>query len=331
MPLTRKQIIGIVIAGIAVLIIVGAAYVYTTQPRLAIKKITILGGLSGGGGYQFSVGVASVLNKKFPDVSVTVEATPGYIANAKQLASGYGDLGVAVSNEVYKIINRITPYTEPKKDVFVLLPIYPPLYLHFIVPADSPIKSFSDLNGKRINVLTRGTLAAELGPAILDALGIKPSEYTYMPHSEASEALRIGQIDCAVAGGIAVDYEQLSLRVPLRVLSLTNEEAQALKSKLPYLTIMDVDFSEYYKGASTSKVATPFTVLVARSDFPADDAYTIVKIIYENIDIVAQAYPPAKDAKLSDVLQLTVPLHPGAVKYYQEKGVSLPRSLLPPS
>ncbi|MDR7526891.1 MAG: TAXI family TRAP transporter solute-binding subunit [Armatimonadota bacterium] len=301
-------------------------------PAAAQVRLTILGGVVGGAGYQQAVGLHQVILDHLRGVAVpTVQGTPGYGANAQRLAQGLGDIAVVVTVDGFQVLERRPPYTDARKFPLQMYPTNPPLYVHFIAKQASGIRGFADLNGKRINVLTRGSLAEAVGTRLLEVLRIRPSRLYHFPHSEAAAGLQSGDIDAVVAGGIAPPYGEVGLREPLRVLSLTDEEVALVRERLPQVPVAEADFSEAYRGAGRARVLAPWAVMAARHDLEADLVYRITKAVFDNFATVVSIYKPAEGLTPRTVLETGYPLHPGALRYYREVGVRVPASMQPPA
>ena len=300
-------------------------------PTQAVKGLKIFGGLVGGGGYMQSLAFSQAVGAVLEDVRLTVIGTPGYVGNAKRLHQGLGDMGVITNLDALDILNRKGAFKEEGVYVLQMYAIAPPMYLHFLVKASSDLKTFSDLNGKKINLLTRGSLADKLGRVILDALGIKPAEIVNVPHGDAAQMLKAGDIDAALAGGLAVQYKEISVTEPLRILTLTPEEEQKLKEALPTIPIEEFDFGTWYEGAGKARVPAPWTIMAVRYDLDEDLVYRMTKAVFENKDVMAKIYKPAAALSPEYIFRTGVPLHPGALKYYEEIGLEIPDNLRPPA
>jgi len=327
----KKALSRYMISGIIAVIIIAAVIAYVTFPRTTTSQIThvrFLGGVAGGGGYTFGVALIKIFQESIPEVTFTIEATQGFIDNAKKMFSGVGELGVAPAGEILKILNNIPPYNTSGYKVYAVLPLVPLTYFHILVPADSPINSFSDLNGKRVNILTRGSLTEQLAVQIFDALGIKIVP-TYLTHTDAAIALSKGEIDAAATTTFASQYKELALTKKLKVISLSNDEVNKLKKALPDLGFEVFDFGTQYEGAGKALVPVSWTLVVARADLPEDFIYKLVKSVYKNLGNLTASYPAAKELTPELLLKSPVPLHPGVIKYYNEIGVKVPDELRP--
>jgi len=295
-------------------------------------RVTILGGIIGGGPYLQAAGLGQIMSEQMASVvQGTVQATPGLGANALRLASGLGDIAVIVSTDGFDVLKRRGPYADAKKFPLQMYPTVPAQYVHFIVKQSSGITKFSDLNGKRINVLTRGSLADQLGTRLLEVLRIRPSRVYHYPHSEAATALQNDEVDVVVAGGIAPAYNEVSLKNPVRVLSFTEEDVALVKERMPQIPVAEADFSPSYRGAGKARVMAPWAVMAARHDLDANLVYQITKTVYANFATVVKIYKEAEGMTNRTVLQTQYPLHPGALRYYREAGLRIPAEMLPPA
>jgi TRAP transporter TAXI family solute receptor len=299
---------------------------------LAQVRLTILGGIIGGGPYLQAAGLSQIMAENLRGVVAgTVQATPGLGANALRLASGLGDIAVIVSVDGFQVLRRAGPYADAKKFPLQMYPTVPPQYVHFIVRQNSGIRSFADLNGTRINVLTRGSLAEQVGTRLLEVLRLRPSRIYHYPHSDAASALQSGEIDVAVSGAITPAYYEVSLREPLRVLSFTDEEVELVRERMPQLPVAEADFTQSYRGAGKARVLAPWAVMAARHDLDAGLVYQITKAVYDNFATVVKVYKQAEGMTPRTVLQTMYPLHPGALRYYREAGLRIPAEMQPPA
>jgi TRAP transporter TAXI family solute receptor len=301
-------------------------------PGQAQVRLTILGGIIGGGPYLQSAGLSQIMSENLRGVAQgTVQATPGLGANALRLVSGLGDIAVVVSTDGFQALKRQGPYAEAKKFPLQMYPTVPPQYVHFIVKQNSGITKFSDLSGKRINVLTRGSLAEQLGTRLLEVLRIRPSRVYHYPHSDAASALQAGEIDVAVSGAITPAYYEISLKEPVRVLSFTDEEVELVKERMPGIPVADADFGPSYRGAAKARVLAPWAVMAVRHDMDAALVYQITKAVFDNFATIVKIYKEAEGTTPRTVLQTLYPLHPGALRYYREAGVRIPAEMQPPA
>jgi len=327
----NKALSKYLIVGIIVIVVIAGVIAYVTFPKTTTPQIThvrFLAGVSGGGGYQFGMALIKIWQEKIPGVTFTLEATQGFIDNAKKMFAGVGELGVVPADEALKILKNVPPYNTSGYKVYSVLPLLPLTYFHVLVPIDSPINTFSDLNGRRVNILTRGSLTEQLAVQIFNALGINIVP-TYLTHTDAAIALSKGEIDAAASTTFASQYKELALTKKLKVLSLSPAEVDKLKKALPYLSFETFDFGTQYEGCGKALVPISWTLVVARADLPEDFVYRLVKVIYESLGNLTATYPAAKELTPELLLKAPLPLHPGVIKYYSEIGIKVPEELRP--
>jgi TRAP transporter TAXI family solute receptor len=303
-------------------------FMFSSSGRAAeIKDLVLMSSVVGGIGYAYSMGVNKVVQKVLPEVRVTMEATAGYIDNAKRLYAGYGHLGIVSLNTARSVFDHEGDFSKKGTLLAGLVPIHK-LDWNIIVHADSPIKGLSDLQGKRVNLQPKGSSAEKTGSSIFQALGItiQPSYYR---HSEAADGMKTGRIDAHWLGGSNPVFMEYSLRTPLRILNFTDEEVKKITAALPYLSKDTFPADKYYKGASQVQIVSLWSLLMGRADLSDEAAYKITKGIYENKEIMVAAHKGAEGMSPKDVLNLSIPLHPGAIKYYREVNIAIPDALIP--
>lgn len=299
------------------------------------SNITALGGITGGTGYQQCLVMQQIVHQEMSDVRVTVEGTSGWSTDAKLMYENGRDaaeFGIVPAGHAYDILYANGDYSEEKNYIVQAWPAVPPTYMHIAVPKNSDIESYSDLEGKRVNVLSRGSLTEGLTPTILESLGISNVEYLHYPHQEASNALTAGDIDAVAAGGTAAPYMELSQNTPLRVLSLNEDQKDPISQALPSVGFATADFGGLgYNGAGESLVPAPWTLMATLLDLSEDFVYEVTKAIFNNIELAKQIYEPASDLTPDKAPQTNIPVHPGAYKFYQEEGIEFSEELQPPA
>jgi TRAP-type uncharacterized transport system substrate-binding protein len=111
-----------------------------------VKDLVLMSSVVGGIGYQYSMGVNKVIQKVLPDVRTTMEATAGYVDNAKRLYAGYGHLGIVSLDTAKEMIAHKGEFAKQGTTILALVPIHK-LEWNIIVHADGPFKGIRDLDG----------------------------------------------------------------------------------------------------------------------------------------------------------------------------------------
>lgn len=284
--------------------------------------LLVMSSVIGGIGFQYSSGVARVVGQVLPDARVTMEATSGYIDNAKRLYAGFGDIGIVAHNTARQVYLNEGDFAHEGTNLLCMAPIHV-LYWNIIVDKDSPIQTIWDLDGKRVNIQPKGSSAESTATSLFNAIGVEiiPSYYR---HTEAAEGMRSGTIDAHWQGGSNPVWMEYAVRKPIRVIEFSDDDIAKIREKLPFLSPVMFPAGDYYEGEPDVQVVGTWALLMCRENLEDEVVYEITKGIYEHKDLMLAAHPGAADIGLDKVLDSTVPYHPGAIKYYEEEGISIP-------
>ncbi|MGO8918971.1 MAG: TAXI family TRAP transporter solute-binding subunit [Stellaceae bacterium] len=206
--------------------------------------------------------------------------------------------------------------------------------VHVVVRADAPIQSLRDLKGRPVALgePESGTLAdARL---VLEAAGLSECEVKaqYLRLSDAADALVQGRIDAFfLVGGYPVPaITDVAATVPMHLLPIPRELAERLMQKFPFFSL-DVIPAGVYPGLDTETATLSTTALWAtRAEIDADLVYAITKSLWSDAtqQLLETTHPTGRRIHLATALDgLTIPLHPGAARYYREIGVKIPNGL----
>ena len=315
----NRLLLGLLVA----LMLVGGAW----HPALAeTTQLSIGTAGTAGGLYAYGGAIAAVVSKHAPGLSVTAESTGGSVENLKLLDKH--ELPMAeVGNDVlhqafydYKNSKRF----DHKIEVRALFNMYTQP-THIVTLAGSDIKTIYDIKGKRVGVGSPGSGTEVKSRAILKALGITYQDFTpeFLSFSEAAEALQDKTIVAEFLGSPVpnASVESLALTNGIRLVSLSDSDIATIVKAYPYMKKTVIP-GGVYKGVdkNTGAVAVQ-TVFVCRPDLPEDEVYKFVKAVFENKDELNVIHPSLRETTLENATPTSIPLHPGAMKYFKEMGV----------
>ena len=217
---------------------------------------------------------------------------------------------------------------KPVKMLRSITQLYPNI-MHIIVNADSNITSVKQLEGKRFVPGAVGSATEVNSKEILGLYGLdykekKNVKADYLGYSEAAEALKDGRVDgILIAGGLpTAAVLDAASSVKIRILSLEPEMIQKLTKEMPWYYEVIIPKGTYIGQTEDARTVAVANILICRDDLSNDLVYQMTKALYDNQKDLVTAHSAAKDMKLESALNgLTVPLHPGAEKYYKEKGL----------
>ncbi|MDO4492341.1 MAG: TAXI family TRAP transporter solute-binding subunit [Clostridia bacterium] len=198
-----------------------------------------------------------------------------------------------------------------------------------IVTLNPEIKTVADLKGKNVSVGAAGSGVYFNAVDVLTAYGLdvdKDINATYQSFGDSAEALQDGKIDAAfiVSGAPTTAVTSLAATKPVNLVAIDAEHADALIAASPYYSKATIAKETYGMPEDVTTVAVG-AVVIARDDVSEADVYNFLYGVFENLDSITAAH--AKGAELSLEFAASygaVPYHPGAVKYFAEKGITVP-------
>ena len=290
-----------------------------------VKRFTLATGGVAGTYYPIGGAIANIVTKFVPGIEITAESTGASVANLKMARQGEVDFLMGASNTTFAAYSGDEPFDKAVKNIRGIAALYPETF-QFIVRKDSGIKNIDDLKGKRVVVGAPGSGTERTVKLVLSIYGITYNDLTpeFLSFSEGVTALKDRTIDCAIVGaGIptaAVIDAAASMDIAL--LSIDKEKYEKASKDYPFLG-SNIIPAGLYKGVDEAvfTVASP-ALLSVREDISADVVYEVVKAIFEHLDILAETHAQGKNIKLETALNgMSIPLHPGAERYYKEKGI----------
>ncbi len=292
-------------------------------------RLSIGGTNQSGTGYIVSSGAAKLIDQYVDNVYATVEATSGSVENVKLINSNECQMGVTMADTANYGYNGIAPLDAKYENIRLMLQGNPSV-MHFVVAADSDIKTIADLKGKRVGVGAPGSSSASImTPAILAAYGLSYDDIDEQEigQSECSTALSDKTIDCGIfyTAYPASAISELSTSKEVRILPMEQDVFDKLKEEYPFFEAVTIPGNTYKGMADDALVVGVATIMMVNKDVPEDVVYQIVKALDEHKDewkaihSAAAYYTVERTAEIGDGI---IPLHPGTLKYLKEKGLA---------
>ena len=197
-----------------------------------------------------------------------------------------------------------------------------------IVTCDPSIKTVADLKGKNVSIGDSGSGVYYNAIDVLGAYGLTEQDInpTYQGFGDSADALKDGKIDAAfvVAGAPTTAITELASSKDVYLVSLDDEHIDALLAKSPYYSKYVISADTYGLDSDATTVAVG-AVVIARDDVSEDDVYNFCSGVFENIDAITAVHAKGAELSLDFATSVTsVPYHPGAAKYFAEKGYDVP-------
>ncbi len=280
--------------------------------------------------YPTGGAICRLMNKVRRDTGIrcSVESTGGSVYNINTVRSGELEFGVAQSDWQYHAYNGTSRFADqgPFTDLRAVFSIHPEPFT-LIVRADSGIKNFRDLVGRKVNVGNPGSGQRATMEVVMDAFGIKMSDFALaaeLKGSEMAQALCDGNIDAMIytIGHPAAAITEAATTCDVNLIDVTGAPIDKLIADNPYYRKAVIP-GGMYRG--NDKDVTTFGVgatLITSAKVPDDVVYTLVKSVFDNFDDFKALHPAFRNLKESEMITdgLSAPLHEGAVRYYKERG-----------
>ncbi len=293
------------------------------------RFITI--GTGGQTGVYFVVGqsICRLVNRGTPEHNLrcTAPSTGGSIANINAISAGDMDMGVAQSDWQYHAFNGTSEFEG--KGVDNLRAVFSVHGEPFTVVAraDSGIESFEDLKGKRVNVGNPGSGQFATMEVVLDAIGWTMADFALaseLKPAEQAAALGDNKVDAIVytVGHPNGSIQEATSTVESKLVPVTGEAIEKLIAENDYYAAATIPGGMYSGTDADVQTFGVKATFVTSADVPDDVVYEVVKAVFENFDRFKGLHPAFANLQEADMIKdgLSAPLHPGAEKYYKERG-----------
>ncbi len=319
--------------GIAVLL-VAAATLLLAPP--ALSKTTFIGiGTGGTGGiyYPYGGGVAEIWSKHVKGVKAVAEVTGASVENVKLAHKGETVIGEVMGDVAVAGYNGTGKFKGKKNDILALAIMYPNL-LQVVTMKDSGITDIEQVKGRSISTGSPGSGTNFMAEAVLKALGIAKDSYqdSRLSFTESANALRDGTIEVGIwsVGPGTSSILDLATTHEIRMLGFTPEQAAKITSANTSYSAVDLAGGLYRGVDQPVPTIGVWNVMICQASLDTDLVYKLAKALFENNDYLKKIHPSAAYTTPENAVKYSkIPLHPGTIKYLEEKGVAVPDNLKP--
>ncbi|MEW6260401.1 MAG: TAXI family TRAP transporter solute-binding subunit [Thermodesulfobacteriota bacterium] len=291
----------------------------------AETKLVLATGGTAGTYYPFGGAMAKIWNSKIPGMNVTAQTTGASGENIRLINKKEAELALVQSDTLDFAFNAKEAFKEPLKEMGAIAVLYPEI-IQVVVRADSPAKTFADLKGMKVGVGAPGSGTEANFRQLLDVYGMTKDDVKgqYLSFSESAEQFKDRHIDAfiVVAGIPNSAIVDIATQHDIRILNISGDAAKKLSEKYPFLASAKIPANTYKNQAQDVETVAVNAVLIAGKDLPVDVVYNLTKALFENQADLASAHAKGKELNLQTAVKgVSIPFHPGAEKYYKEKGV----------
>lgn len=310
-----------------------AIFIGATPAPVKAEQTFVTIGTGGVTGVYYPTGgaICRLVNKgrKVHGIRCSVESTGGSVYNLNTIRAGELDMGVAQSDWQYHAYHGTSKFADQgaNKDLRAVFSVHPEPFT-VVARADSGIKTFADLKGKRVNVGNPGSGQRGTMEVVMKAMGWTMDDFklaSELKSSEQAQALCDNKIDAIV---FTVGHPSGSIKE-----ATTSCDSVMVEVAGPVIDKLIKDNSYYrsavipggmYRGTDTdTKTFGVGATFVTSANVPDDVIYNVVKAVFENFDQFKKLHPAFSVLKKEEMIKdgLSAPLHNGAVKYYKEAGL----------
>jgi len=311
-------------AVLAVALSAGLAFTAHAQQ----KTMSIGTGGTGGVYYPLGGAIANVLSKNLPNVQATAEVTGGSVDNLKLIGTGQSEMGFTMADAASDAFKGEDKFKSGKIPLQALLVVYPNR-MHVVTTESTGIKTMADLKGKRVSTGSPGSATEVMAFRVIEAAGFdkdKDMKRERLGVAESVNAIKDGKIDAFFwVGGVPTASVTDLAATPGVKLKLIDHADLAPKMNAKYGNLYSagtIKAGTYPGFDSDNKNTEVWNIIVTGNKMSDDDAYNIVKTLVEKKADIVAVHKEAESFSLDNQMQARspVPFHPGAMKYFKEKG-----------
>jgi uncharacterized protein len=305
--------------------VVAAATVLAAPAAQAQGFINVLTGGTSGVYYPLGVAIGKIFTDNIPDVKTQVQATKASVENLILLQQGRGEIAFTLGDSLKAAWegDEEAGFKARLDKLRTIGAIYPN-YIQIVATADSGIKTLADLRGKSLSVGAPKSGTELNSRAILAAAGLSYKDIgkvEYLPFAESVDLMKNRQLDATLqSAGLGVaSLKDLSTSTEISVVSVPKEVVDKIGP--PFVSVM-IPANTYTGQDKDVPTAAVINYLVTSSAVSDDLAYRMTKLIFESLPELANSHAAGKEIRLATAaLGSPVPLHPGAIRYFREKGL----------
>jgi TRAP transporter TAXI family solute receptor len=295
------------------------------------QNISIATGGTGGVYYPLGGGMAAVLSKYVPGIQATAEVTGGSVANLQLIGTGKPYLGMTMADatlDAYKGEDKFKGRPVPVRTLLIMYPNR----MHVVTVEGAGINTMKDLKGKRVSTGSGGSATEVMAFRVIEAAGLdkdRDMRRERLGVAESVNAIKDRKIDAFFwVGGLPTAGVTDLANTPGVKLKLIDHAdlVAAMNRKHGELYVADLIPKDIYHGMDKdNRIASVNNLLVAHQNMDDKTAYAIVKAVFDHKDELVRTHKEAENIKLENQKSSAspVPWHPGAVKYFAEKGINI--------
>jgi hypothetical protein len=295
------------------------------------QNYSIATGGTGGVYYPLGGGMAAVFSKHIPGMQATAEVTGGSVANLQLIGTGKPYIALTQADAAIDAVKGQDKFSGKPIPVRTLAVLYPNR-MHVVSIEGAGVNKIADLKGKRVSTGSGGSATEVFAFRVIEAAGLdkdRDMRRERLGVAESANALKDRKIDAFFwVGGLptaAVSDLANSPGAKIRMVDIAHL-VPAMTKKYGNIYIKDVIQKSVYKGMEAdNQAATVTNLLVVHQNMDDKTAYSIVRAVFDHRDELIRVHKEAENIKFENqkTEASSIPWHPGAIKFFAEKGVKI--------
>jgi hypothetical protein len=291
------------------------------------RRVRLIIGTGGVAGSYYPTGgaLARVWTKYIDNVSVSAQSTGASIENTRLLEDGEIELGLTQTDLAEYAINAQHMFRTPSKHLTTIASLFAE-HIMIFVDRDSDIKSVADLKGKRVSVGSQGSGGLVNSQQIFSLWGITFDDIRplYLTNVDAVDRMKDGLLDAIFVTTASPNaaFQDLAISRNVRLLGFSDDDLARIRQEFPFFKDIVIPAGTYQGQEQDIKTVAVRAVLAVRDDLDEEIVYNLTKVLWENKKELSDMMVKLSEMDPEDPVQgITIGVHPGAVRYYKEKGV----------
>ena len=303
------------------------------QSMAKVTYISIATGGTGGVYYPYGGGLAEIWSRHVPGIQAVAEVTGASVENIRLVHRGESLTGEVMNDAAYQAFFAQGRFEGKPQKILAMFQMYPHHY-HVVALKGSGIKTIYDLKGKHVSVGAPGSGTEFKTNLVFKALGISYDDFKVhrLSFTENANALKDKTIDVGIWDVAAPTSSIMDLATTrdIVLISFSDEDIKKICDTYPFYSPFELAPNTYKGVDYPVKNPSVWNTVLCNADVSEDMVYKLVKAVFDHQDYLQMIHPFAKYTTPENALAASpIPLHPGAIKYYRERGLTVPDRLVP--
>lgn len=275
--------------------------------------------------YPFGGAMAQIWNTNITGMNVTAQATGASKENIRLVGRGEAELAIVQNDVMDYAMKGIELFNGEKVGTFSTIATLYPEIVQIVVARDSSINSVADMRGKSVSVGDAGSGVEANAKQILEAYGLTFGDIgaKRLSFKESAAALKDKQIEAffVTAGSPNPAIQEIATIGGVKLLSIDSATKAKLMNKYKFYTAHTIRKDTYNGMTADAETVAVKATLIVKNGLSESVVYNLTQTLFEKQSALAQAHSKGRELSLEEgVKGASVPFHPGAAKYFKEKG-----------